>query len=813
MTYGSWDIETTITTHMKRKGSPFCDDNWVVTHAFKKKGGQVEEYRFGSKRPGPGWLVPVLKDIKLLIGFNIKFDLLHALQDSVNLDAWMEYVAGGGMVWDCQLAEYLLEGMGQRHHMLSLDETAPRYGGNVKVDEVKALWAAGVNTPDIDPELLTRYLCGGKDETGQFQLGDVENTEKIALAQIQRARECGQLNSILLNMGSLLCTIEMERNGMFIDLPLGLTLAAELKVEVDRLAELLKAFIPQDLPFEFNWGSPKQKSALIFGGTVQWDAHEYDTADGKTIYKHVYDALTPDERPKLVYAQKDVECAYFAVDCPAGSFKEGDLIPLENAKADNIPVIRYAGGKRDGEVKTKKVKFDNLDKPKGRGVKAPFKFKGYTQPKDKWRSADPGFWSTSADVIEELSTRNIPFLKTMAGFQAATKDLGTYFITYDDEGKAKGMLSLVDSHGIIHHSINHTSTVTGRFSASNPNLQNIPKGNKSKVKMVFVSRFGKDGSIIQSDFTALEIYVQAILTKCRQLIEDLKAGLDMHVLRLSNSPAGEGKSYEELLKLCKGYTGPDGKKVEPEPEWDYKRTGSKVYSFQAAYGAGDAKIADTTGIAQEMVAQLREADNKRYPEIPKYFEARTLEIKKNRKQGGLSVPHPDILGVFCHLGTSHVRTPDGKLYSYTESPSPEYLVKKGIYASFSPTEIKNYEVQGEGGEWAKAAMWLAIRAFYKRKNFNGLALLVNQVHDALYADAHKDATHEAAALLHACMEGASEFMEFYFKWTVPVPVPSETKAGTNMLEEKSIDIKDLAAKFRLELRNEYMGGYKPSFVN
>lgn len=810
MSYKTWDIETTITTHMKRKGSPFTLANWVVTHAFKAKGGQVEEYRFGSSRPPAGWLIPVLDGCRLLVGFNIKFDLLHALQDEKNLFAWMDYVAGGGMVWDCQLAEYLLNGMGQADQILSLDEVAPRYGGNVKVDEVKALWAAGVNTHEIDPALLSRYLCGGKDEHGQFQMGDVENTEKVALAQIERARQCGQLNSILLNMGSLLCTIEMERNGMFVDKDLGLKLAEELKTEIDKLAHELSAFLPQDLPFKFNWGSPKQKSALIFGGTVQWDAYEYDIVDDagivSTIYKHVYDALPEDKRPKRVYAQMDVECCN-----PVGT---DDWISIEQAKSLDVPVTRYSSGKREGEIKTKKVKVDNPDKPKGRTVKAPFTFKGYTTPKDRWKSAEEGFWSTSSDVIEELATRNIPFLKTLSALQSATKDLGTYFIVTDPEtGESKGMLSLVDEHGLIHHSINHTATVTGRFSSSNPNLQNIPKGNKSKVKLVFTSRFGPDGKIIQSDFTALEIYVQAILTRCRQLVEDLKAGLDMHVLRLSNSPAGEGKSYEELLKLCKGYKDANGVKVEPVAEWDYKRTDSKVYSFQAAYGAGDAKIADTTGMKVETVAQLREADNKRYPEIQKYFDARTLEIKKNRKASGTAVPHPDIPGIYCHLGVSHVRTPDGKLYSYMESPSPEYLVKKGIYASFSPTEIKNYEVQGEGGEWAKAAMWLAIRAFYKRRNFGGLALLVNQVHDALYADAADSVHKEAAALLHACMEGASDFMEFYFKWNVPVPVPSDTSAGPNMMEDKGIDVKELAAKFRHELRNEYMQGYVPSFAH
>lgn len=802
--YVTFDLETTTKTTFKRKANPFDTDNWVVTAGFKKRGdGAVTEHRFGHSRPNAGWLRPILAGAKLLVGFNIKFDLLHALQDEENLDAWMEWVAAGGNVWCCQLAEYLLCGMGQRDQLLSLDETAPRYGGNVKVDEVKTLWAAGVQTQDIEPELLSRYLCGGPDETGQFQLGDVENTEKVALAQIQRARECGQLNSILLNMGSLLCSIEMERNGMYVDLPLGLALAAELKIEVDKLHAALQEYLPKDLPFQFNWGSPKQKSALIFGGTVYWDAYEYDIVPtgnvvSATMLKHVYDALPDDQKPKRLYSQMDEVCCYRA--------DNGELVPMEQAKAEGIMVQRYASGKNIGEVKTKKVKVDNPEKPKGRTVKAPYTFPRITEPKKAWAGAEPGFWSTSNDVIEELAVRNIPFLKALSALMSATKDLGTYFITTDEDGTTKGMLSLVDEHGLIHHKINHTSTVTGRFSSSDPNLQNIPKGNKSKIKLVFVSRFGADGKIIQSDFSSLEIYVQAILTKCKQLIIDLKAGLDMHCLRLANT---EGLPYEEVLVLAKG----DKKNgIEPVKEWDYKRTDSKVYSFQAAYGAGDKKIADTTGMAIDRVAALRAADDARYPEINAYFAARTIEIKRNRKPSGMAYPHPDFAHIICNIGKSSVRTPDGKLYSYLESPSPEYLVKRGTFTSFSPTEIKNYEVQGEGGEWAKAAMWLAVRAFYKRRNFGHRALLVNQVHDALYADAHEHVAFEASCLLHACMEAASDFMEKTFKWEIPVPVPSDTSWGANMMDDKSIDgLKERAAVYRQEIRNEYLGGYVPSF--
>lgn len=815
MTYATWDIETTIKQSFKRKANPFDADNYCVTHGYKLKGAAaVTEVRFGRQRPPTGWLAPVLQPngdqpfgTKLVIGFNIKFDLLHALQDPMNLSLWMRYVAEGGNVWDCQVAEYLLEGMDQPNHMLSLDEVAPRYGGNVKVDEVKALWNAGIDTPDIEPELLTRYLCGGKDDQGVYQQGDVENTEQIALAQIKRARECGQLNSILLNMGALLFTVEAERNGMYVDKELGLTLADALKIKVDEASEGLAKFLPADLPFDFNWNSPKQKSALFFGGTVQYDAYEWDLKAGgvANTLPAVGDGLysQKDETHYVLEDGTTMECLWYE-HCVNTEWN--------HEPPDSKMRTVFVSGKSKGEFKTKKAKANDYTKPKGRACKLPFTFAGYTKPKKKWQGSEEGVYSTSAEVVEELADSGVPFLKMYAELMAMAKDLGTYYITTDEDGKQKGMLTLVDMHGIIHHKLNMCSTVTARLSSSEPNLQNIPKGNKSDVKTVFKSRFG--GKIIQSDFSSLEVYVQAILTGCKQLIADLKAGLDMHCVKLA---AKEGMEYADVLKLAKGWkeTLPDGtvKVHDAVKEWDYKRTGAKEYSFQSAFGAGDPAIAAKTGMAIEDVARLRAADNARYPEIPVYYADITQQIKLNRK-GHRTLPHPDFPGVICHIGKSYFRTPDGKLYSYIEGPAMEYQLKRGMTASFSPTEIRNYVVQGTGGEWAKAAMWLSVRAFYREGNFGGLALLVNQVHDAVYADAHDDVAFEAAALLHACMEGASDFMEWWFKWPIPVPVPSDTSWGMSMMEEEKIDgLKERAAVRRKELREQYMGGYMPSFIH
>ncbi|MHA6907395.1 DNA polymerase [Ralstonia pseudosolanacearum] len=813
-----WDLETSTRTEYKRKANPFSADNYVVaqgacratlTDPFShQQGARTFGTYFPAAAPLDGdrdariaackalpedWFTAMLQDTKLLVGVNIKFDLLYALANpnsnaEKNLEAWMDWVNGGGIVWDCQLAEYLLAGMEQSSHMLSMDEMAPAYGGNVKVDEVKALWNAGVETIDIPEDLLMRYLLGSHNEaTGKWEHGDIGNTELIFRGQWEKAKKSGQLRSILLNMGALMFTVEAERNGMYVDRALGDELQKKLAADLAVKLVELTAYLPDDLPFDFNWNSRFHKSALIFGGKVKYTGRE----------------PVLDDDGQFTYFQKDETHALMS----DGSTME--LSKLEAAMESGHTIVLpefYKGGKNKGEVKTKKVKVNDLERgPKMRNADFYYEFKGFTKPEPKWESqSDPGVYSTSSDVIESLGNSNIPFLKTLSEVASMTKDLGTYFWTLDEKsGERKGMLTLVQLDSIIHHMLNMTSTVTARLSSSNPNLQNLSKGQKSDVKLLFSSRFGDDGSICQSDFSSLEVYVQTILTLCENLIADLKSGKDMHCVRLA---AKEGMEYDRVFELCK---------IIADPEWDYKRTLAKVFSFQRAYGAGVKKIAESTGMPEEDVQALIDAEEARYPEISAYFDALTSEIKQGRRPTGRVVPHPDIKGLNVQLGKSYSTTPDGKRYCYYESPSPKFLAERGQLASFSPTEIKNYSVQGTGGEWAKAAMWLALRAFYHYRNFNGLALLVNQVHDAVYGDFHKSVRAKAAALLHVCMEEASTFMEWWFKWELPIGVPSDTVWGANMMEENKIDDPVFAKAvdaLRPWVRKRFIGGHQPSFI-
>lgn len=799
MSYLVLDTETTIGTYAKRKASPFHPDNYVVMMGWQAKadakpqgsrftndGGEAVARKFAELLAAPG--------LRFVVGINVKFDILHLIKHPIALAAWQKFVAEGGLVFDPQLAEYLMEGQDQQSHMLSMDELALRYDEDLKVDEVKKLWEAGIDTPDIDPALLSRYLLGEDLPNGGRREGDIGVTRNIFLKQLARCQREGMSRLLLLEFGALVATIEMERNGMYVDKELGYKLADELRKELADAQAELDTYLPEDLPFQFNWTNRYHLSPIIFGGKVKYQRRQYDLKDGTTTF-------TPPEvggAALYAYAQKD-EVHYILKD---GSTCPANVYGISEGQEDSR--VRYASGKNAGEYKTKKVKVDDYDKPKSRMVDDYWEFPGFVEPEPEWASSTDGLYSVGADVIKTLTENtNIPFLQTLGRVVAINKDLGTYFISEDGE---KGMLTLVGDDGLVHHQLNHTSTVTARFSGSNPNMQNIPKGNKSKVKQVFKSRYGEDGVIIQSDFSSLEVYVQANQTHCKQLIADLRAGVDMHCMRLA---AKEHMDYEEVVKLCKGWkeTTADGTVIHHAAvkEWDYKRTGAKVFSFQRAYGAGIATIAKATGMSVEEVEALAAAEDARYPEINQFFDALEKQIESNAVPTSTFIAHPANPAVRVQLRISRIRDQDGGKITFRSHPSPAWQLKNGVTSTFSPTERKNYIVQRGGAQIMKSAMYLMVKELYKRENFGGLACLVNTVHDAQYVDAAQQVKTQAAALLHACMVVATAYWVHWHKADWEIAVPSDTSWGPSMAVEEPVPDEVLAEAAAIvnELREQY----------
>ncbi|WEL95565.1 DNA polymerase I [Xanthomonas phage vB_XooS_NR08] len=225
-----------------------------------------------------------------------------------------------------------------------------------------------------------------------------------------------------------------------------------------------------------------------------------------------------------------------------------------------------------------------------------------------------------------------------------------------------------------------------------------------------------------------------------------------------------------------------------------------------AYGAGAAAIAAATGMTVDEVKDLIKIEDEMYPGIPEYNNRTLKELERNIVPSKMYIASSYEVGVSLNLGKSYFRTPDGKRYTMYQTQAPKWLwEREGVQLTFSSTTTKNYPVQGTGGEWMKAAMALILQQWYARGNFGGRSLIVNTVHDAAYIDSAPEAAKESMALLHACMEEASRYIEHQFNWRLHIDVPSETTIGPSMADEGEgpDGWKDLVPEYRKQINNTF----------
>lgn len=236
----TYDCETTT----RNKGNPFTASNKLVSYAVKidDRPSEFSYYTaidFLSALRG-------LEKAKLVIGFNVKFDIHWARRYGIVPPV-------GCRVWDCQIAEFIIRG--QRGAYPSLNEALERFQLGTKDDKVSEYWDLGVDTTDIPV-----------DELQFYNNLDVELTHKLYLKQQEVMTE--KQKKLCLVMGlDLLVLAEMEWNGVKLDVELCKEKAEQAKADLDAIAVSLGTFVPDSVPF--NWDSGHHLSALLYGGAVE----------------------------------------------------------------------------------------------------------------------------------------------------------------------------------------------------------------------------------------------------------------------------------------------------------------------------------------------------------------------------------------------------------------------------------------------------------------------------------------------------------------------------------------------------------------
>ena len=263
----------------------------------------------------------------------------------------------------------------------------------------------------------------------------------------------------------------------------------------------------------------------------------------------------------------------------------------------------------------------------------------------------------------------------------------------------------------------------------------------SEIRKAFTSRF-PEGRLLELDFSQLEIYVLAHLSNDKQLKADLLSGADLHGISATNL-------------FGSGYT-PKQRKI------------AKQLSFQLQYGAGAKSMAESNGIQLSVAKRFIEQYYDRYKGV-KTWQTMTLStVMTNREQSTLRTTSGNPAGI------STLKSETGRRYTFVEQDSPDW--SRGADTSFSPTQIKNYPVQGLAT--ADIVPMILGKLYRELKSWKIPPLMVNTVHDSVLFDCtSKQQAATWARTAKQIMEEAPKYLKEIFNIDFTLPLPVEASIG------------------------------------
>jgi len=794
------DLETQNIEYLGMVASPHCPDNYIVEAGWRDdvdgQVGIVQSQRFNSMaewkndlEAGHPWFN--LDGVDLLVAHNAMYELSWFITHY--RAELLRFLKRGGRVICTALGEYLVTH--QQVTYPALGEVAIKYGGTAKLDAVKMLWEQGVLTSQIDPALLHEYLCG-EDSAGTR--GDIGNTALCLYGQMAYMQKMGMWRMFLERCEGMVFFAFCEAAGMHVDLDVA---HRNLDAQTKELAEI-DAKITKLLPalpdhFEFNWGSDFHLSALLFGGSVKYQTRVPRTDAAGAVMMEKADCYK--------FGERYIRCEDIHDEEGADAAKvEASIHAFGN-------IDRYKAGVNKGKPKVHKVETST---PQTKWEDTTFRFPGLI-PLDSMAPAlaekfayDPQarrngefvgkrflpcgtpVFSTSGDVMDALAVHGFGAAKLLSRRAQLEKDNGTYYISheYDKHGnikKVKGMLQFVGPDNIIHHSLNVTATTTGRLSSSRPNLQNLPRGDKdddgvvsSRVKEMFTSRFGDDGVIIEVDYTALEVVMLAALSGDEALLKHLMNGTDMHCLRLA---AKLKRPYEEILAIFKDKAHPEHTSIKQQ------RTDIKPPSFAAQYGASAAGIAYATGVSVEYAEEFLATEARLFPRAIAFRDVVYQEVVKTGNLPEGLHREQDENGNWSIYKRGYYQADGGTCYSFRQFNSWNKELRQRVM-DYKATQIANYWCQGEAGYLMTLSAGRVMRWAIQHPEFLKKFFVVNNVHDALYLDCHKDIAKEVGLMVARIMEDAPKYMSQYLGYNIShVPFPAAAEMGPSMAQKEAIE--------------------------
>ncbi len=284
--------------------------------------------------------------------------------------------------------------------------------------------------------------------------------------------------------------------------------------------------------------------------------------------------------------------------------------------------------------------------------------------------------------------------------------------------------TFIGEDGRIHPKFHQLGTETGRFSCSNPNLQNVPiRGELGKtIRKCFVAPEGF--KLVSFDYSQMELKIAASLANDKKLIKFFKEGKDIHKM-----------TAVEILNI------PEEKVTEK------MRDLAKRLNFGVLYGMGAGSLAEIVKIP------LKEAQNFIREYFKKFKGIAEFEKKsvKTVKEKGFS------------------KTIFGRKRMLPEIKSRDLRIR-----SSAERMAKNLPIQGSSADIMKMAM---IKINKQLAINNEQCRMVLQIHDELLFEIKEEKVLKIAKEIKKIMESVVE---------LKVPLEVEIKIGDNWGELKNL---------------------------
>jgi DNA polymerase-1 len=280
---------------------------------------------------------------------------------------------------------------------------------------------------------------------------------------------------------------------------------------------------------------------------------------------------------------------------------------------------------------------------------------------------------------------------------------------------------LVDERtGRIHPSFHQLGAATGRLSASNPNVQNIPiRGAEgARIREAFIPAEGR--ILLSADYSQVELRIVAHYSGDTSLVEAFRDGADIH-RRTAAEVAG----------------------IATDEVSDEQRARAKAVNFGIIYGSSAFGLAAQLGIATGEAQETIDAYFARYEGVRRFLDE-TVEVAK--KDG-------------------FVRTLMGR-----RRYLPDLNSRNRVLRQAAERMATNTVIQGTAADLIKKAMVEVDRALVAE----GVeATMILQVHDELVFETTAAALDDLKALVRARMEGVAE---------LSVPLTVDLDFGANWRE-------------------------------